>query len=61
VLELIHEAKWLTRLDIAIPEAAQSVLDQEGRFKNYRAHLELVLSDYRKVGTFFNCLNSCRL
>lgn len=49
VLELIHEAKWLTRLDIAIPESAQSVLQQEGRFKKYRAHLELVLSEYRQV------------
>ncbi|XP_070190368.1 uncharacterized protein [Littorina saxatilis] len=49
VLELIHEAKWLTRLDIAIPDSAQSVLEQEGRFKKYRAHLELVLSDYRQV------------
>ena len=49
VLELIHEAKWLTRLDIAIPESAQAVLEQEGRFKKYRAHLELVLSDYRDV------------
>ncbi|XP_076466964.1 uncharacterized protein LOC143298129 [Babylonia areolata] len=49
VLELIHEAKWLTRLDIAIPESAQSVLDQEARFKKYRAHLELVLSEYRDV------------
>ena len=49
VLELIHEAKWLTRLDIAIPESAQAVLEQEGRFKKYRAHLELVLSDYREV------------
>ena len=49
VLELIHEAKWLTRLDIAIPESAQAVLEQEGRFKKYRAHLELVLSEYRSV------------
>lgn len=49
VLELIHEAKWLTRLDIAIPESAQSVLEQEARFKKYRAHLELVLSEYSLV------------
>ena len=51
VLELIHEAKWMTRLGIQIPDSAMSVMEQEARFKNYKAHLQLVLSDYRSVDT----------
>ncbi|XP_041355189.1 dynein gamma chain, flagellar outer arm-like isoform X3 [Gigantopelta aegis] len=49
VLELIHEAKWLTRLEVPIPESAAAIMQQEGRFKNYKSHLELVLTEYRKV------------
>uniref|UniRef100_A0A2C9K4Z2 AAA+ ATPase domain-containing protein n=1 Tax=Biomphalaria glabrata TaxID=6526 RepID=A0A2C9K4Z2_BIOGL len=49
ILELIHEAKWMTRLDIQIPESAFSVVMQEARFKGYKSHLELVLSDFRVV------------
>jgi len=48
-LELIHEAKWLTRLGIQIPEVAACIMSQESRFKNYKSHLELVLNDYRTV------------
>ncbi|KAL4232681.1 hypothetical protein ACF0H5_007369 [Mactra antiquata] len=49
VLELIHEAKWLTRLGIQIPESAAAIMAQESRFKNYKSHLELVLNEYREV------------
>ncbi|XP_067674368.1 uncharacterized protein [Haliotis asinina] len=49
VLELIHEAKWLTRLGVQIPESASNIMQQEGRFKSYKSHLELVLADYRAV------------
>jgi len=49
VLELIHEAKWLTRLGIQIPDSAVSIMQQESRFKNYKSHLELVLNEYREV------------
>ncbi|WAR07684.1 DYHG-like protein [Mya arenaria] len=49
VLELIHEAKWLTRLGIQIPESAAAIMAQESRFKNYKSHLELVLNEYRQV------------
>ncbi|ESO89151.1 hypothetical protein LOTGIDRAFT_229063 [Lottia gigantea] len=49
VLELIHEAKWLTRLDIQIPESAMNIMQQEERFKSYKGHLELVLNEYRSV------------
>ncbi|XP_013393403.1 dynein gamma chain, flagellar outer arm-like [Lingula anatina] len=49
VLELIHEAKWLTRLGIEIPESAQSVLNQEDRFKSYKSHLELCLQEFHSV------------
>ena len=50
VLELIHEAKWLTRLGIQVPEAAAAIMAQESRFKNYKSHLELILNEYRQVG-----------
>ncbi|XP_053397319.1 dynein axonemal heavy chain 5-like isoform X6 [Mercenaria mercenaria] len=49
VLELIHEAKWLTRLGIQVPESAAAIMAQEARFKNYKSHLELVLNDYKDV------------
>jgi dynein heavy chain len=49
VLELIQEAKWLRRLDIGIPEAAQQVLAQEARFKSYKDHLQLCLSEFNQV------------
>ena len=49
VLQLIHEARWLKRLSIQIPESAESVLQQESRFKNYKNHLELVLSEYKAL------------
>ncbi|KAL5009692.1 hypothetical protein ScPMuIL_011997 [Solemya velum] len=49
VLELIHEAKWLTRLDIQIPETAVAIMQQESRFKSYKSHLQLVLTDYQLV------------
>ncbi|XP_052242570.1 uncharacterized protein LOC127852659 [Dreissena polymorpha] len=49
VLELIHEAKWLTRLGIQIPESAAAIMAQESRFKSYKSHLELVLNEYRSV------------
>ena len=46
---MIHEAKWLTRLGIQIPDSAAQIMAQESRFKNYKSHLELVLNDYREV------------
>ena len=49
VLELIHEAKWLSRLAIAIPDSAQQVMSQEARFKGYKDHLELCLQDFQEV------------
>lgn len=49
VLELIHEAKWLTRLGIQIPDAAIAIMQQESRFKSYKSHLELVLNEYKEV------------
>lgn len=49
ILELIQESKWLTRLGIQIPESASSVMMQEGRFKNYKSHLQLCLEDYKFV------------
>lgn len=35
ILSLMREAKWLQRLDIAIPETARMVLLQEEKFKHY--------------------------
>jgi dynein heavy chain len=49
VLQLIQEAKWLIRLGIQIPESAQTILRQEGRFKNYKDHLELCLKEFDAV------------
>ena len=49
VIELIHEAKWLTRLGVGIPESAQQVLQQESRFKGYKDHLELCIKDFNDV------------
>ncbi|CAL1527205.1 unnamed protein product [Lymnaea stagnalis] len=49
VLELIHEAKWMTRLDIQVPDSALAVMQQEGRFKSYKSHLELVLSEFKEL------------
>ena len=49
MLELIHEAKWLTRLGIQVPESAAVIMAQESRFKNYKSHLELVLNEYKEV------------
>ncbi len=49
VIELIQEARWLTRLSIQIPEAAAQILEQESRFKKYRDHLEQCLADFREV------------
>ncbi|XP_055954878.1 dynein axonemal heavy chain 8 [Patella vulgata] len=49
VLELIHEAKWLTRLEIQIPDSAMGIMQQEERFKSYKGHLELVLNEYKTV------------
>ena len=49
MLELIHEAKWLTRLGIQIPDSAAQIMAQEARFKGYKSHLELVLNDYKEV------------
>lgn len=39
----------MTRLGIQIPEAANAIMQQESRFKNYKSHLELVLNEYRTV------------
>ncbi|XP_052089132.1 uncharacterized protein LOC127725852 isoform X10 [Mytilus californianus] len=49
VLELIHEAKWLTRLGIQIPDSATAIMQQESRFKSYKSHLELVLHEYKET------------
>ena len=49
VLELIQEAKWLVRLGVQIPESARQILRQEGRFKSYRDHLRLCLSQFQSV------------
>ena len=49
VLQLIHEAKWLTRLGIQIPEAAHHIMVQESRFKSYNDHLQLCITDFKEV------------
>ncbi|XP_070568705.1 dynein axonemal heavy chain 5-like isoform X4 [Ptychodera flava] len=49
VLQLIHECRWMTRLGIGIPDSALQVMKQEQRFKNYKNHLELCLSEFHDV------------
>ncbi len=49
MIELIHEAKWLTRLGVQIPASAQEVLQQEARFKGYKDHLHLCIKDFDDV------------
>ena len=49
VLQLIQEARWLSRIGIQIPESAQQILQQEHRYKTYKDHLELCLMDLHEV------------
>ncbi|XP_077977225.1 dynein axonemal heavy chain 8-like isoform X3 [Glandiceps talaboti] len=51
VLQLIHECRWMTRLGIAVPDSAQQVMKQEHRFKNYKNHLELCLSEFHEISS----------
>jgi len=48
-MELIHEARCLSRLGIRIPESAQQIMVQEGRFKAYKDHLHLCLNEFKTV------------
>ena len=62
VLELIHEAKWLNRLGITIPDAAQQIMRQEARFKSYNDHLQLCINEFKQVSRFSHCIGrlACR-
>ena len=45
LMELMREARWLGRLGIDIPEAAQLILPQDEKFRSYNhklTHLLLV-------------------
>ena len=49
ILQLIREAKCLSRLGIDVPEAARVVMLQEDKFKNYFQELSYLLSEYSNV------------
>ncbi|KAH8068253.1 dynein light chain binding protein [Aureococcus anophagefferens] len=49
VLQLIREAKCLTRMGIDIPEESRMVLSQEDRFKGFYNELKYALSEYDRV------------
>lgn len=49
MLELIQEARWMTRMDIQLPDLASEVLAQEARFKSYKNNLELCLREFQSV------------
>ena len=39
----------MTRLGIDIPDSAKQIMLQESRFKNYNAHLQLCIRDFKHV------------
>jgi dynein heavy chain, axonemal len=47
--QLFHEAKWLKRMGIDIPQVAHELIGKEKKFKQYRSHLEMLFSEYEKV------------
>ena len=49
ILQLIREAKCLSRIGIDIPESAKIVLLQEDKFKGYYNDLAYLLEEYERV------------
>mgnify|MGYP002042673385 CR=1 FL=1 len=49
ILQLIREAKCLTRIGVEIPEAAKMVLLQEDKYKSYYNELKYALAEYERV------------
>ena len=49
ILQLIREAKCLSRMGIDIPESAKIVLLQEDKFKSYFNELSYALKEYERV------------
>ena len=54
ILQLIREAKCLSKLDIKIPEAAKIVLLQERNFKTYYDDLRFALAEYDRIVALIN-------
>ena len=49
ILQLIREAKCMSRLGIDVPEAARVVMLQEDKFKGYHNELTYLLAEYQDV------------
>ena len=49
VMQLIREAKVLSRMGLPLPTTAQSILEQEGRFKKYQDQLENFLAEFNEL------------
>ena len=49
ILQLIREAKCLTRIGVEIPESARMVLLQEDKYKSYFNELKYALAEYDRV------------
>ncbi len=49
IMELIREAKCLSRISIEIPESAKIVLLQEEKFKMYYNELNYVIKEYERI------------
>ena len=49
IMELIREAKCLSRISIEIPESAKIVLLQEEKFKMYYNELQYVIKEYERI------------
>ena len=49
ILQLVRETKCLKRLGVEIPEAAESILAQEDRFKTLNVELAAAITEYDRV------------
>ena len=49
MVQLLAEARWMVRQGMTIPDSVHLILQQETRFKAYKDHLQLALSQFYSV------------
>ena len=49
VMQLLAEGRWMVRQGMTLPDSVHVILQQEGRFKSYRDHLQLALTQFYGV------------
>lgn len=49
IMQLVREAKYMQRFNIAVPESAQMVLLQEEKFKFYHNQLTHLVREYEHI------------